>query len=198
MAGGPPYPTGGGFAALFSAGVTPPNFPTVMNMGMTHYSLACSAPAFGVAGGLYPIRGGVLWPVLRSSSRLRCCVAPRVQFVMSWGGLLLACSVRVALLRFDTNRGGLYCPKIHLIQINTIQMKLHKWYNKMDNYARSARFVQHYFTLPRTVCRYAELHGIALFFGAPNWAILAANGAARSNPAKHEGKAKIIYDILSY
>ena len=29
MAGGPPYPTGGGFAALFSAGVTPPNFATV-------------------------------------------------------------------------------------------------------------------------------------------------------------------------
>ena len=71
MAGGPPCPTGGGFAALFSAGVTPPNFPTVMNMGMTHYGLACSAPAFGVAGGLYSIRDGVLCPVLRSSSRFR-------------------------------------------------------------------------------------------------------------------------------
>ena len=120
------------------------------------------------------------------------------QIVVVCCGLLLACSVRVALLRFDTNRGGLYCPKIHLIQINTIQIKLHKKYNKKDNYARSARFVQHYFTLPRTVCRYAELHGIASYFSVPNWAVLAAKMAARSNPAKHEGKAKIIYDILSY
>lgn len=67
-------PPEGDLGRVEGAGVTPPNFPTVMNMGMTHYGLACHVPAFGVAGGLYPIRDEL--GRLRLVRSVLLCLAP--------------------------------------------------------------------------------------------------------------------------